>query len=150
MANYNYGLNILTDLNKALYYQNTITVPATAQVTNFSPKYSISAVRIASFSAVGFDSFNVTSTLAATTLTADGTNSPYTTFNLVINNPNVPWGNVLDAVSVGVSSYGVALSAGVGAGTMTNALFTSAYELSSLGFWSSKAEHSRLYVNGEI
>jgi len=151
MADNNYGLQILTDLNKALGYQGALTIPATAQAYGFSPTDGgISALRLASISLSSFDGFAVTSTFSPITLTAvPGVNTPQTTFDITVTNTSVPWGNVLDTVAIGVSSYGTALSGG-GTGTMTDGMFTSAYQLSSIGIWTSQAEHSRLYINGEI
>lgn len=150
MADNNYGIYVTTDLNQALGYQGTVTVPCTAQAKDFSPAAGVTALKMASVTLSSFSDFTGSTDFTVTTLTANDTTEPYTTFNITVTNPNVPWGNVLDTVYVVVSSYGTGLSGGV-TGTMYSGSSASlGYELSSIGIWPDEQTHARLYVTGHI
>ena len=121
------SVGIRTDLNKNVALHSTVSAPTTAQVTGLS-----GGLLTLTFEESGADSFSVTSDLITQTITGD----QIVAFNVQATNNNPDWGTVIDTVVVGVSAP-------------TGEYYSTVQSLTSVGIWATKAEHSRIYVNGD-
>ncbi len=165
MADNNYTVTTIFDLDKEVANGDTLVVLASTYPHTFSPVLGISALNIDSISISGnqtLPGFSIALSGAATLpyeITWDGVNATPEAlwFYIIVDNTVAHVETLVTDVVVSVSSTGTSLFGGPSAasGTMINGIWTSSIDsLTAIGTkwhqWDSIEEHSRLYEQGQI